>query len=190
MKTTESDTLVLDDPKAKAAVRPADETTRASAPKELTIFLDGKFVPEAEAKVSVFDHGLLYGDGIFEGIRFYNGRVFRLEEHTDRLWDSARSICLEIPMSKEAMNEALLETIRKNGLHDGYIRQIVTRGVGNLGLNPAQCKKPSVIIIATTIALYPEEAYRNGLTVVTCATRRTGAAQLNPAVKSLNYLNN
>ncbi|MDQ6938970.1 MAG: branched-chain-amino-acid transaminase [Verrucomicrobiota bacterium] len=187
---TESDTMVLDKPQAKGTAKPADETTRVSAPKELTIFLDGKFVPEAEAKVSVFDHGLLYGDGIFEGIRFYNGRVFRLEEHTDRLWDSARSICLEIPMSKEAMNEALLETIRKNDLHDGYIRQIVTRGVGNLGLNPAQCKKPSVIIIATTIALYPEEAYRNGLTVVTCATRRTGAAQLNPAVKSLNYLNN
>ncbi len=188
MKTTESDTMVLEEPKAKG--KPAEATTRASAPKELTIFLDGKFVPESEAKVSVFDHGLLYGDGIFEGIRFYNGRVFRLDEHTDRLWDSARSICLEIPMSKEAMNEALLETIRKNGLQDGYIRQIVTRGVGNLGLNPVQCKKPSVIIIATTIALYPEEAFRNGLTVVTCATRRTGAAQLNPAVKSLNYLNN
>ncbi|HEX8280158.1 MAG TPA: branched-chain-amino-acid transaminase, partial [Chthoniobacterales bacterium] len=166
------------------------ESSRASAPKDLTIFLDGKFVPEADAKVSVFDHGLLYGDGIFEGIRFYNGRVFRLEEHTDRLWDSARSICLEIPMSKEAMNEALLETIRQNGLRDGYIRQIVTRGVGNLGLNPVQCKRPSVIIIATSIALYPEEAYRNGLTIVTCATRRMSAAALNPAVKSLNYLNN
>ena len=191
MKTTESDTLVLDEPQAKtAAVKPADESSRAPAPKELTIYLDGKFVPQAEAKVSVFDHGLLYGDGIFEGIRFYNGRIFRLDEHTDRLWDSARSICLEIPMSKEAMNEALLETVRRNGLRDGYIRQIVTRGIGNLGLNPAQCEKPSVIIIATSIALYPEEAYRNGLVVVTCATRRMGAAQLNPAVKSLNYLNN
>ena len=192
MKTTESDTMVLDEPQVKtAAVKPADESSRAAAPaKELTIFLDGKFVPQSEAKVSVFDHGLLYGDGIFEGIRFYNGRVFRLEEHTDRLWDSARSICLDIPMSKEAMDEALLETIRRNGLRDGYVRQIVTRGVGNLGLNPAQCEKPSVIIIATSIALYPEEAYRNGLVVVTCATRRMGAAQLNPAVKSLNYLNN
>src|SRR5438067_10629788 len=158
--------------------------------KELLIYLDEKLVPESEAKISVFDHGLLYGDGIFEGIRFYNGRVFRLEEHLDRLWDSARSICLEIPMSKREMTEALLETIRQNGLRDGYIRQIVTRGVGNLGLNPTQCKKPSVIIIATSIALYPEEAYRNGLTVVTCATRRMGAAALNPAVKSLNYLNN
>jgi branched-chain amino acid aminotransferase len=154
------------------------------------IYLDGQFVPESEAKVSVFDHGLLYGDGIFEGIRFYNGRVFRLEEHHDRLWDSARSICLEIPMSKEEMTEALLETIRQNGLRDGYIRQIVTRGVGNLGLNPTQCKRPTVIIIAATIALYPEEMYRNGLTIVTCATRRSGPATLNPAVKSLNYLNN
>ncbi|HEV3410280.1 MAG TPA: branched-chain-amino-acid transaminase, partial [Chthoniobacterales bacterium] len=107
-----------------------------------------------------------------------------------RLWDSARSICLEIPMSKEAMNEALLETVRRNELRDGYIRQIVTRGVGNLGLDPRSCEKPSIIIIATTIALYPEEAYRSGLTVVTCPTRRMGAAQLNPAVKSLNYLNN
>src|SRR5215211_1250521 len=120
MKSTESDTMVLDQPQGKsAAVKPADETSQAAAPKPLTIFLDGKFVPESEAKVSVFDHGLLYGDGIFEGIRFYNGRVFRLEEHTDRLWDSARSICLEIPMSKEAMNEALLETVRQNDLRDG-----------------------------------------------------------------------
>jgi branched-chain amino acid aminotransferase len=194
-----SDATVLGEPTAgttpspNAAVKPANEsrTAAVNAPgKELTIYLDGQFLPESEAKISVFDHGLLYGDGIFEGIRFYNGRVFRLPEHTDRLWDSARSICLEIPMSKEAMDEALLETIRRNGLRDGYIRQIVTRGVGNLGLNPTQCKKPSVIIIATTIALYSEEAYRNGLMVVTCATRRTGAAQLNPAVKSLNYLNN
>ncbi|MBV9007583.1 MAG: branched-chain-amino-acid transaminase [Verrucomicrobia bacterium] len=154
------------------------------------MYVDGEFLPEAEAKVSVFDHGLLYGDGIFEGIRFYNGRVFRLEEHIDRLWDSARSICLDIPMSRREMTEALLETIRQNELRDGYIRQIVTRGVGNLGLNPAQCKRPTVIIIAATIALYPEEVYRNGLSVVTCATRRTNPAALNPAVKSLNYLNN
>lgn len=190
--------MVIDEPKrsgatAKAAVKRADETQVSSASstaKELTIFLDGKFVPEADAKVSVFDHGLLYGDGIFEGIRFYNGRVFRLEEHLERLWDSARSICLEIPMGRGEMTEALLETIRQNGLNEGYIRLIVTRGVGNLGLNPVQCKRPSVIIIATTIALYPKEMYENGLTVVTCATRRTNAAALNPAVKSLNYLNN
>jgi branched-chain amino acid aminotransferase len=133
---------------------------------------------------------LLYGDGIFEGIRFYNGRVFKLEEHHDRLWDSARSICLDIPMSRQAMTQALLETVRRNNLRDGYIRQIITRGVGDLGLNPLRCKRASVIIIATAIALYPKEAYENGLTIVTCSTRRPGAAVLNPAVKSLNYLNN
>ena len=115
----------------------------------------------------MFDHGLLYGDGVFEGIRFYNGRVFRMEEHMERLWDSAHSICLEIPLSRAEMDEALLETIRQNGLRDGYVRLIVTRGVGNLGLNPIQCKRPSVIIIASTIALYSEELYRRGLTVVT-----------------------
>ena len=186
--------MVMDEPQARGAgVKPADESASGGSvvqKKESTIYIDGEFLPESEAKVSVFDHGLLYGDGIFEGIRFYNGRVFRLDEHLDRLWDSARSICLEIPISREEMTEALLETIRQNGLRDGYIRQIVTRGVGNLGLNPLQCKRPSVIIIAATIALYPEEVYRNGLTIVTCATRRMNAAALNPAVKSLNYLNN
>ena len=174
-----------------ASVKRADEPrmTKAGA-KSLTIYIDGEFFPEAEAKVSVFDHGLLYGDGIFEGIRFYNGRVFKLEEHLARLWDSARSICLDIPMSRNEMAEALLETIRQNDLRDGYIRLLVTRGVGNLGLNPAQCKRASVIIIAATVTLYPDKAYRDGLTVVTCATRRTSPSALNPAVKSLNYLNN
>lgn len=189
-------TAVLDVPTAETAevaVKPADDKASAPKPvpkKELTIFVDGEFLPQSEAKVSVFDHGLLYGDGIFEGIRFYNGRVFKLEEHHDRLWDSARSIALEIPMSRQAMTEALLETIRRNNLRDGYIRQIVTRGVGDLGLNPTRCKRASVIIIATTVALYPKEAYDRGLTIVTCATRRPGPAVLNPAVKSLNYLNN
>ncbi len=163
---------------------------RSSAAKSLQIYIDGEFFDQADAKVSVFDHGLLYGDGIFEGIRFYNGRVFRMQEHMDRLWESARSICLEIPISRKEMDDALLETIRQNDLRDGYVRLIVTRGVGNLGLNPAQCKQPSVIIIASTIALYPEEVYKRGLTVVTVATRRMGPATLNPAIKSLNYLNN
>jgi branched-chain amino acid aminotransferase len=184
---------------AAAAVAAPDTTiepiSKMSAPKNsakkpLQIYIDGTFFDEAEAKVSVFDHGLLYGDGIFEGIRFYNGRVFRMEAHLDRLWESARSICLDIPISREAMDEALLETIRQNNLRDGYVRLIVTRGVGNLGLNPAQCKQPSIIIIASTIALYPEEVYRKGLTVVTVPTRRMGPATLNPAIKSLNYLNN
>ena len=128
--------------------------------------------------------------GIFEGIRFYNGRVFRLEQHLERLWKSARSICLNIPMTRKEMTEALLETIRQNRLRDGYVRLVVTRGVGNLGLNPEQCKNPSVIIIVATIALYHEDFYRKGLNIVTVATRRSNPASLNPAVKSLNYLNN
>jgi branched-chain amino acid aminotransferase len=195
MKTT--DATVLDEPKiheptAADAIEPAIESRprRTTGVKEAKIYIDGKFYSEANAKISVFDHGLLYGDGIFEGIRFYNGRVFRLEEHLERLWDSARSICLEIPMTQEEMTEAVLETIRQNHLHDGYIRLLVTRGIGNLGLNPEQCKSPSVIIIAATIALYHEDFYRKGLSIVTCATRRSNPASLNPAVKSLNYLNN
>jgi branched-chain amino acid aminotransferase len=182
----------MDKPKSPEAVKPAVDKPAAakSGAKSSKIYVDGKFYGEGEARVSVFDHGLLYGDGIFEGIRFYNGRVFRLEEHLDRLWDSARSICLEIPMSQRAMTEALLETIRQNDLRDGYIRLVVTRGVGNLGLNPEQCKTPSVIIIAAQIVLYSEEMYRKGLTVATVATRRTNPSALNPAVKSLNYLNN
>jgi branched-chain amino acid aminotransferase len=198
MKISNADGMVIDEPQtgeavAKKAVKPAAETRSEeskSGVKESKIYIDGKFYSEANAKVSVFDHGLLYGDGIFEGIRFYNGRVFRLEEHLARLWDSARSICLEIPMSMREMTDALLETIRQNDLRDGYIRLLVTRGVGNLGLNPVQCKRPSIIIIVATIALYPAEIYAKGLTVVTCATRRTNPAALNPAVKSLNYLNN
>ncbi len=195
MKTT--DATVLDEPKihdpgAEAVTEPAVESRphRATGVKDAKIYIDGKFYSETNAKISVFDHGLLYGDGIFEGIRFYNSRVFRLEEHLQRLWDSARSICLEIPMTMRDMTEAVLETIRQNHLRDGYIRLLVTRGIGNLGLNPTQCKSPSVIIIAATIALYHEDFYRKGLTIVTCATRRSNPAALNPAVKSLNYLNN
>src|SRR5205809_4312460 len=192
MKTSDADVMVIDEPVSKATTKPADETRtrKTTAKKESKIYIDGKFYSEANAKVSVFDHGLLYGDGIFEGIRFYNGRVFRLEEHLERLWDSARSICLQVPISMREMAAAVLETIRQNGLRDGYIRLLVTRGIGNLGLNPMQCKHPSVIIIAATIALYHENFYRKGLTIVTCATRRSNPAALNPAVKSLNYLNN
>src|SRR5882762_5587923 len=198
MKTTEAGGTLIDEPRtretpAKGAVKPAVDARGAAsktAVKDSMIFIDGKFYSQANAKISVFDHGLLYGDGIFEGIRFYNGRVFRLEEHLARLWDSARSICLEIPMTVRDMTEAVLETIRQNHLRDGYIRLLVTRGIGNLGLNPMQCKSPSVIIIAAMIALYHESFYRKGLTIVTCATRRSNPAALNPAVKSLNYLNN
>ncbi len=185
-KDTEATAVMTPPAQPKEKTAPAAKKT----PKSLQIYIDGEFHDQANAKVSVFDHGLLYGDGVFEGIRFYNGRVFRMEEHMDRLWESARSICIEIPLSRRELDEALLETIRQNGLNDGYVRLIVTRGVGNLGLNPVQCKRPSIIIIASTIALYPEEVYRRGLTVVTVPTRRMGPATLNPAIKSLNYLNN
>jgi branched-chain amino acid aminotransferase len=156
----------------------------------MKIYIDGAFLPESEAKISVFDHGLLYGDGVFEGIRFYNGRVFALEAHLDRLWDSARAICLTIPLSREEMTAALLDTIRQNELRDGYIRLVITRGVGTLGLNPETCRRPSVIIIAASIALYPEELYQRGLDVITCGTRRVSPGALSSQVKSLNYLNN
>ena len=152
-------TAAVATPPMKSDSAPKAAAAKIPPAKSLQIYVDGEFFDQADAKVSVFDHGLLYGDGIFEGIRFYNGRVFRLEEHLERLWDSARSICLEIPMDQDEMKEALLETIRQNDLREGYIRLIVTRGVGNLGLNPVQCKRPSVIIIATTIALYPKEVY-------------------------------
>lgn len=154
------------------------------------IYLDGQLVDEADAKISVFDHGLLYGDGVFEGIRFYNRRVFRLEEHVRRLYDSARSILLNIPLTPEEMVAATCATVRANGLTDGYIRLVVTRGVGPMGLSPFKCPKASVIIIADTISLYSDEAYAHGLTMATCATRRPSHDILSPQVKSLNYLNN
>ncbi len=156
----------------------------------MKIYLDGQLVDEKDAKISVFDHGLLYGDGVFEGIRIYNGRVFRLDEHLKRLYDCARAICLTIPISIEEMEQATLKTVGANGLRDGYIRLVVTRGVGSLGLNPYQCPTPSIIIIAANIKLYPQEAYDNGLKLVTCGTRRPSHAALSPQVKSLNYLNN
>lgn len=160
------------------------------AASNLLIYLDGKIVPESEAKISVFDHGLLYGDGCFEGIRIYNGRVFRLTEHLVRLYESARSICLTIPISLEEMEKATVETVAANNLRDGYIRLLITRGVGPLGLNPYQCPKAGIIIIASGISLYSAEKYETGLNLITCATRRPTPAALSPQVKSLNYLNN
>ena len=156
----------------------------------LTIYLDGNFVPTEEAKVSVFDHGLLYGDGIFEGIRFYNDRVFKLDEHLQRLYDSAKVIMLKIPLKPEEMEEAILETIRRNNLHDGYVRAVVTRGPGDLGLDPDKCSKATIFIIADSITLYPDEFYENGLSIITATTRRNVPEALNPRIKSLNYLNN
>lgn len=156
----------------------------------MKIYLDGKYHDEKEAKISVFDHGLLYGDGIFEGIRAYNGRVFKLTEHIDRLFYSAKAILLTIPMSHAAMMEAVVETCWRNKIRDGYIRLVVTRGVGGLGLNPNRCQRPSVIIIADKIQLYPEEMYERGLDIITVPTVRNLHSALNPAIKSLNYLNN
>ncbi len=156
----------------------------------MKIWLDGELVEESAAKISVFDHGVLYGDGVFEGIRFYNRRVFRLEEHIRRLFDSARAIVLEIPWTQEEVCKFVVETVAANGLDDGYIRLVVTRGTGSLGLSPYLCKRASMFIIASTISLYPEEHYEKGLSVITCATRRPAPAALMPQVKSLNYLNN
>lgn len=156
----------------------------------MKIYLDGNLVESAEAKISVFDHGLLYGDGIFEGIRLYGGNVFRLEEHLERLEYSAKALLLKIPLSRRELSDAVCATCRANGLTDGYIRLVVTRGVGDLGLSPWLCPKPSVFIIADKIALYPKEHYEKGLEIVTVPTRRMNPAALSPAIKSLNYLNN
>ena len=156
----------------------------------MKIYLDGKFVDSADAKVSVFDHGLLYGDGVFEGIRLYGGNVFRLEEHLERLEYSAKAIMLDLPLTRAQLSEATCETCRQNNLTDAYIRLVVTRGVGDLGLAPWLCPKPSLFIIASKISLYPKEHYENGLAIVTVPTRRINPAALPPTIKSLNYLNN
>lgn len=156
----------------------------------MKIYIDGQFYDRENAKISVFDHGLLYGDGVFEGIRFYNGRVFRLEEHIRRLFDSAKAICLDAGMGVAEISEAVLETIRQNQLRDGYVRLVVTRGCGDLGLNPSLCPRATVFIIASKITLYAPDKYENGLHVITCATRRIAHGALSPMVKSLNYLNN
>jgi branched-chain amino acid aminotransferase len=156
----------------------------------LKIYISGKYYDKEDAKVSVYDHGLLYGDGVFEGIRSYSGKVFRLGEHLDRLWNSAKAIRLTIPIGKEEMGGAIEETLSVNGIKDGYIRVVVTRGAGSLGLDPTHCIEPQVIIITDRIALYPEQLYREGLKIVTVSTVRNHPAALSPRVKSLNYLNN
>lgn len=156
----------------------------------MRVYVDGKFYSEDEAKVSVFDHGLLYGDGVFEGIRIYNKKIFRLDEHLERLYDGAKVIMLEIPLLFKDLKEAVLETVRANELSDGYIRLVATRGRGDLGLNPLKCPTPTLFIIAATIKIYPDETYQKGMKVVTVSTRRNAIEALNPRVKSLNYLNN
>lgn len=156
----------------------------------IQIFIDGKFFPKEKATVSVFDHGLLYGDGVFEGIRAYNGRVFKLAEHIDRLWESAHTLMLTIPMSKDEMTDAIVATLNKNKLRDAYIRVVVTRGVGDLGLDPRKCPRATVFIIADKIKLYPESLYQKGLEIISVATTRSHPEAVNPQIKSLNYLNN
>jgi len=154
------------------------------------IYITGKLVPQEDAKISVYDHGLLYGDGVFEGLRSYSGKVFRLAAHVERLFNSAKAIWLTIPMSQQEMCDAINETVRANDVVDGYVRAIVTRGAGPLGLDPNKCSNPQVIIIADVISLYPPELYEKGLEIVTVSVMRTHPAALNPRIKSLNYLNN
>jgi len=156
----------------------------------MLVYFNGELIPKEEAKVSVYDHGLLYGDGVFEGIRSYSGRVFRLDQHLDRLYASAEAIALKIPLSKKEMRGAVLKTLKANKLKDAYIRLVVTRGIGDLGLDPRKCPKPTVFIITDKIKLYPEEFYKNGLEVMVTKTKRNIKEALNPEIKSLNYLNN
>ncbi|MEW6081289.1 MAG: branched-chain-amino-acid transaminase [Bacillota bacterium] len=157
---------------------------------ERLIYIDGRHVPKSEAKVSVFDHGFLYGDGVFEGIRAYNSRVFHLDEHLERLYQSAKAIMLEVPLEPKEMEAVVLETLRLNNLKDAYIRLIVSRGAGDLGLDPRKCPKPCVVVIADDIVLYDPQVYQKGMAVITVPTRRVSVDSLNPRVKSLNYLNN
>lgn len=156
----------------------------------LKIYVAGQYYDKEHAKVSVYDHGLLYGDGVFEGMRSYHGKVFRLQEHLDRLWDSAQAIWLEIPTTKAELAQAVNETLKLNGIVDGYIRLVVTRGAGTLGLDPNRTSHPQIIIITDHIAMYPKEFYEQGLEIVTASTIRNHPAALSPRIKSLNYLNN
>lgn len=157
---------------------------------ERFIYIDGTFYSKADAKISVFDHGLLYGDGVFEGIRAYDGLCFCLDEHIERLFRSARAIALEIPITRAEFADLIIETLKRNNLRSGYVRPIVTRGVGDLGLDPRKCPKPSVLIMADKLTLYPKDAYDDGLEIAIVSTRRNLATALSPQIKSLNYLNN
>jgi branched-chain amino acid aminotransferase len=173
-------------PAAKPAVSPAPSKPATA----LKIYISGKFYDKENAKISVYDHGLLYGDGVFEGMRSYNGKVFRLKQHLDRLWASAKAIWLKIPISQDEMAKAVNDTLATNSIKDGYIRLVVTRGAGALGLDPNKCSDPQVIVIADHIQLYPKEMYEKGLEIVTASTIRNHSAALSPRIKSLNYLNN
>jgi len=168
----------------------AKNQSMPKASMSLKVYINGQLLDKENAKISVYDHGLLYGDGVFEGMRSYEGKVFRLKQHLDRLWNSAKTIWLEIPMSRDDMAKAVNDTLAANQIKDGYIRLVVTRGAGTLGLDPNRCSHPQVIIITDKIELYPEDFYRNGLEIITASTMRNHPAALNPRIKSLNYLNN
>jgi branched-chain amino acid aminotransferase len=171
-------------PTEKSAASPAKPAMA------LKININGKYFDKENAKVSVYDHGFLYGDGVFEGMRSYGGKVFRLKQHLDRLWASAKGIWLTIPITQEEMAKQVNDTLATNGIKDGYIRLVVTRGAGALGLDPNRCSDPQMIVIADHIQLYPKEMYENGLSIITAATIRNHSAALSPRIKSLNYLNN
>lgn len=156
----------------------------------MKIYIDGKYFDKENAKISVFDHGLLYGDGVFEGIRIYNSKIFKLKEHIKRLFMSAKAINLEIGMSHDKMEETVIKCVKDNNKKEGYIRLVVTRGKGDLGLDPEKCEKATVIIITADISLYPEEYYKKGIAVITSSVRRVPSDSLDPRIKSLNYLNN
>ncbi len=168
----------------------SESSPRPDSTADFKIWINGTLYAKQDAKISVYDHGLLYGDGVFEGLRSYGGKVFRLEQHLDRLWNSAKAILLEIPMSRADMAKAIDETLKANGLEDGYIRLIVTRGAGTLGLDPNRTSHPQVIVITDYIAVYPEELYQQGLEIITASSQRNHPAALSPRIKSLNYLNN
>ena len=157
---------------------------------QVLVYVDGKLIPKEQAVISVFDHGFLYGDGVFEGIRVYDGNVFRLEEHIDRLYESANTIALEIPLTRDEMIQAILETVAANRKKDIYIRLVISRGPGDLGIDPAKCRRPTIVIIADAISLYPQEVYDKGVSLVTSSIRRIPMESLDPRIKSLNYLNN
>jgi len=165
-------------------------SSRPDSTADFKIWINGTLFAKENAKISVYDHGLLYGDGVFEGLRSYGGKVFRLEQHLDRLWNSAKAILLEIPTTRAEMGKAIADTLKANGLEDGYIRLIVTRGAGTLGLDPNRTSNPQVIIITDFIAVYPEELYSAGLEIITSSSQRNHPAALSPRIKSLNYLNN
>ncbi len=157
---------------------------------EPKVYIDGTLYPKSEAKINVFDHGLLYGDGVFEGIRLYSGRIFRFAEHMDRLYESAEVIKLQIPLSREELEQAVVDTVKANGMRDAYIRLVVTRGEGDLGIDPKKCSRSSIIIIVDKIQLYDEKLYKEGIPIITASTRRISPDMISQRVKSLNYLNN